>query len=195
MIYTDTHRGLDLNVVQYLSSEPQFETEGIHTIQVVSKQSLVTHKAQILIQPKCCFVCDLSFQYNLWKEKFSPVNVIVYDYLCFIILSIFILPRLCGQPSKIWLQIVNFKFILYFMQYLDIATTCWFHKYIIFQKQPIVYISQMPATNVSPFHHESPTLILHSPPFVWEHNLTYVPTNDFFHTKNMWFEFWIEKYL
>jgi hypothetical protein len=50
------------------SPKPKFEAESIHAIEVVAEQPLVSYKAQILIQPQCRPICDLSFKYNLERK-------------------------------------------------------------------------------------------------------------------------------
>lgn len=46
-------------------AEPQFEPQGVHSVQIVPEQTLVPHKAQVLIQLQRRLVGDLRLQDNL----------------------------------------------------------------------------------------------------------------------------------
>ena len=51
------------------SSEPELESQCIDAVQVISKQSLVMHEAQVLIKSQGGFVCDFSLQHHLLGEQ------------------------------------------------------------------------------------------------------------------------------
>ena len=48
-----------------LLAEPQHETEGIASVEVVAVQALVAHKAQVFVQRNGPVVGDLRFQHDL----------------------------------------------------------------------------------------------------------------------------------
>jgi len=43
------------------SSEPEFEPEGIHSVQVITEKSFVANKAEVLVQTERRFVRDFRF--------------------------------------------------------------------------------------------------------------------------------------
>ena len=47
--------------------QPQFQSQGIDAIQVISKESFVADEAQFLVQVKSWTVGDLRLQYHLYR--------------------------------------------------------------------------------------------------------------------------------